>query len=180
MIVRLATEADIPALRELIQLSARELGVGYYSADQTEGALMGAFGVDSQLIADETYFVVDGGGVLAAAGGWSFRAAPFGGDAMGNAVSERLDPLLEPARIRAFFTHPAFARRGLARQLLAHCEVAATAAGFRRFQLTATLPGGPFYLSQGYRELDHQSFNLPNGAKIGFVAMIKDGLAGSP
>jgi len=106
MIVRLATEADIPALRELIQLSARELGVGYYSADQTEGALMGAFGVDSQLIADETYLVADDDGELAAAGGWSFRAAPFGGDAMGNAVSERLDPLLEPARIRALFFSP--------------------------------------------------------------------------
>ena len=179
MLVRLATSTDIPSLRDLIALSARELGLGYYTPDQTEGALMGAFGVDSQLIADETYFVVDDGGVLAAAGGWSFRAAPFGGDAMGNAVSERLDPLVEPARMRAFFTRPEFARQGLAKRLLARCEAAASAAGFRRFQLTATLPGVPFYRSQGYRELDIQTFDLPNGHKIEFLTMIKDGSEGS-
>jgi GNAT superfamily N-acetyltransferase len=174
MQVRLATEADIPALKALIQQSARELGAGYYSASQTEGALMGSFGVDSQLIRDETYFVIEEEGVLAAAGGWSFRASNFGGDAMGNEVSERLDPSSEPARIRAFFTHPAHARQGLARRLLDRCEAAATQAGFSQFQLTATLPGVPFYLAQGYRELDHQTYKLPNGEKIGFVAMIKD------
>lgn len=174
MQVRLATEADIPALGALIQQSARELGAGYYSVSQTEGALMGSFGVDSQLIRDETYYVFEEEGVLAAAGGWSFRAANFGGDAMGNVVSERLDPSSEPARIRAFFTHPSYARRGLARRLLAVCEAEATEAGFSRFQLTATLPGVPFYITQGYQELDHQTYSLPNGEKIGFVAMIKD------
>jgi GNAT superfamily N-acetyltransferase len=174
MQVRLAMKADIPALEELIRHSARELGTGYYSVAQTEGALMGAFGVDSQLIRDETYYVIEEDGVLAAAGGWSFRAANFGGDAMENAVSERLHPSTEPARIRAFFTHPAYARRGLARRLLDRCEAAATQAGFSRFQLTATLPGVPFYLAQGYRKLDHQTYELPNGEKIGFVAMIKD------
>jgi GNAT superfamily N-acetyltransferase len=174
MQVRLATEADIPALEALIQQSARELGVGYYSLAQTEGALMGSFGVDSQLIRDETYYLIEVDGVVAAAGGWSFRSANFGGDAMGNEVSERLNPTSEPARIRAFFTHPTYARRGLARRLLGHCESEATKAGFSRFQLTATLPGVPFYLSQGYRELDHQTYELPNGEKIGFVAMIKD------
>jgi len=174
VILRLATELDIPALRELIATSARRLGVGHYTFEQTEGALMGAFGVDSQLIRDQTYYVIDDDGKIAAAGGWSFRATNFGGDAMGNPISERLDATTEPARIRAFFTHPEYARRGLARQLLERSETDARRQGYLRYQLTATLPGVPFYLAHGYRELDHQTFELPNGHKIGFVSMLKD------
>ena len=174
MPIRLATERDIPALRALISNSATHLGIGFYSPDQISGALMGAFGVDSQLIRDETYYVYDSKGTIAAAGGWSFRMAKFGGDAMGNPISERLDPESEPARIRAFFTHPDYARQGLASQLLNRCESDAMAAGYTRFQLTATLPGVPFYLSHGYRKLDLQTYELPNGGKIQFVAMLKD------
>lgn len=174
VILRLATDSDIPALRELISTSARKLGAGYYSVEQTEGALMGAFGVDSQLIRDQTYYLIDDRGSIAAAGGWSFRATNFGGDALGSPVGEELDPTSEPARIRAFFTHPDYARRGLAQQLLKRCEAAARSAGYQRLQLTATLPGVPFYLAQGYHPLDHQTFELPNGLKIEFVTMLKD------
>src|ERR671932_2176071 len=123
--LRPATPADVPALHALIAASVRGLSPGFYTTAQIESALEHMFGVDSQLIADGTYYVLDTGTELVAAGGWSARRTLYGGDQWKEAEDPRLDPDTEPARIRAFFVHPAWARRGLARRLFAECTRAA-------------------------------------------------------
>ena len=150
MSIRAATQADVPALHDLIDTSVRRLSAGFYTPQQIEAALEGVFGVDSQLIADGTYFIIDGDAGPAASGGWSGRRTLYGGDQAKDASDPRLDPRTEPARIRAFFVHPAHARRGLARRIYTECERAARSAGFRRFELMATLPGEPLYLALGF------------------------------
>ena len=148
--VRLATEADIPGLRELIPASARALSGGHYTERQVERALGAVFGVDSQLIADGTYYVVEWDGRLAGGGGWSKRRTLYGGDEGKSGPDELLDPTVEAARIRAFFIHPDFARRGIGRRLIAACEEAAWAAGFRSMELGATTVGESLYAAAGY------------------------------
>ena len=133
--LRPATPEDIPALGALIDASVRELSRGFYSAAQIESALRHVFGPDTQHITDGTYYALPGGEGFAAAGGWSRRRTLYGGDQMKLAVDPELDPATEPARIRAFYVHPAFARRGLGRMLLAHCTQAATSAGVSRSAL---------------------------------------------
>src|SRR5262245_21762149 len=124
--LRLATSADVPRLHELIERSVRELSVGYYTAAQIESSLRHVFGPDTQLIEDQTYFVIEGpAGELVAAGGWSRRQTLYGGDQMKSAADPLLDPATQPARIRAFFVHPDWARRGLARQLFERCATEA-------------------------------------------------------
>jgi GNAT superfamily N-acetyltransferase len=131
------------------------------------------FGVDSQLIADETYYVIDGPDGPAAAGGWSGRGTLYGGDQAKDAVDPRLDPATEPARIRAFYVHPAHARRGLARQLYGVCERAAVDAGFRRFELMATLPGEPLYRALGFSVVERLVLPLA-GLELPFARMARD------
>src|ERR1700689_5741330 len=116
--LRKARSADIPALTALIARSARGLSTADYSPPQIEGALRGAFGVDSQLLADETYFVVEDSGETVGGGGWSFRSTLFGGDARADRGSSILDPKTQAAKIRAFFVDPAHARRGIGSLLL--------------------------------------------------------------
>ncbi len=171
-IFRLARREDAPALTALIAASARGLSQGLYSDDQVEAALRGAFGVDSDLIADGTYHLAEAEGAPVACGGWSRRRALFGGDAYHGASQGRLDPATEPARIRAFFVHPAWARRGLGRRLLQLCEDAAYTAGFRRLELMATLPGLPLYEGAGYVAREAVVFDL-TGTPITFVPMGK-------
>ena len=125
--LRTATFADVPELRDLIARSVRGLSVGMYSPAQTEAALVHVFGVDTQLVADGTYYVIEEDSALVAAGGWSARRTMYGGDQAKREVDSLLDPGTEPARIRAFFVHPDWTRRGLARQLFAACESAARA-----------------------------------------------------
>jgi GNAT superfamily N-acetyltransferase len=148
--VRIATAADVPALNLLITTSARALSAGFYSPAQIDAAIEYVFGVDSQLIADGTYFVIDGDSGPAAAGGWSARRTLFGGDQAKDAVDPHLDPRTDAARIRAFFVHPSYARRGLARRLYIECERAAREAGFHELELMGTLPGEPLYLALGF------------------------------
>lgn len=148
--VRVATDADVPALRSLIEASVRALSAGYYAPAQIEAALTHVFGVDSQLIADSTYYAIDGPAGPMACGGWSARRTLFGGDQMKRADDSRLDPRTDAARIRAFFVHPEWSRRGLATRLFAECERAARAAGFHSFELMATLPGEPLYAALGF------------------------------
>lgn len=148
---RSATLDDVGELRCLIEASARGLNGGDYSAAQIEAALLGTYGVDTQLIQDGTYWVAQHRETLVAAGGWSFRAALCGGDALPGKASASLDPSVDAARIRAFFVLPSFARQGLARQLLSRCETAAAQRGFRRLTLLATLPGVRLYAACGYR-----------------------------
>jgi GNAT superfamily N-acetyltransferase len=172
--VRNATPADEPALRELIARSIRSLGAGDYSPDQIEAALKGAFGVDTALIRDETYFVIaTDAGEIVGCGGWSKRRTLFGSDARGGRDDSTLDPRTDFAKIRAFFIDPGHARRGLGRLLLEHCESQAARAGFRGFELMATLPGRRLYEKQGYAASEAVEHSLPGGLAITFVPMRK-------
>ena len=168
---RLATENDVAALRALIDASARGLSTGFYSAEQIEAAVTHVFGVDSQLIADGTYFVIDGPDGPAAAGGWSARRTLYGGDQMKASADPLLDPATEAARIRAFFVHPQWARQGLARRLYDACETAARAAGFTAFELMATKPGEPFYTTLGFDIVERVLVSLPDGVEVPFARM---------
>ena len=168
---RLATEDDVTALRALIDASARGLSAGFYSPEQIEAAVTHVFGVDSQLIADGTYFVIDGPDGPVAAGGWSARRTLYGGDQMKGSADPLLDPSTEAARIRAFFVHPRWARRGLARRLYAACESAARDAGFATFELMATKPGEPFYATLGFNIIERVLVPLPGGVEVPFARM---------
>jgi N-acetylglutamate synthase-like GNAT family acetyltransferase len=171
--IRTAKLDDVGALRELIERSARELGGGDYAPEQIEAALRGAWGVDTQLIHDKTYFVVESGGELAACGGWSRRKTLFGSDAHASREPELLSPGKDAARIRAFFVHPDFARRGIGRMLLERCELEAKKEGFTRAELVATLPGVRLYEACGYERLERKEYPLEDGITIEFVRMRK-------
>lgn len=169
----LATPADIPALEVLIPLSVRELQAPYYSPAQMEAALGPVFGVDRQLIADGTYFVARAGGEIAGCGGWSRRRSQFGGDAARVGEDPPLDPQTEPARIRAFFVHPQWARRGIGRALLLACEKAIREAGFHEMMMVATLAGEPLYAAFGYEVIERFGIPLAGGLTIAAVRMGK-------
>jgi GNAT superfamily N-acetyltransferase len=171
--LRKATAADIPELELLIARSARGLSKGDYRPAQIEGALRGAFGVDTQLLTDETYFVAEDGGRIIGCGGWSFRSTLFGGDARAGRDSSALDPAVQAAKIRAFFIDPEFARCGIGSLLLAHCERAARARGFVRVELMATLPGVKLYAARGYSGGAKVRFDLGSGESIEFIPMQK-------
>jgi len=150
--IRPALRADIECLTQLIDTSVRELHRAYYTAAQIELALRKVFGVDTVLVDDQTYFIVEEDGEIVACGGWSKRATLYGGDNFAGRTDDLLDPAREPAKIRAFFVRPSQARRGLASLLLERCEREAAAAGFRRAEMGATLSGVPFYAARGYVE----------------------------
>jgi GNAT superfamily N-acetyltransferase len=176
--IRLATSADIPALRELIDKSVRILQREDYSAEQLDAALGTAYGVDTQLIADETYYVVEPVGAaderaLAACGGWSMRKTLYGSDHGPYRDNSMLDPVRDAAKIRAFFVHPKWTRRGIASLILKTCEDAAYARGFRRFEMGATLTGVPMYAARGYAKGEQIEVPLPNGMSLTVVRMAK-------
>jgi GNAT superfamily N-acetyltransferase len=179
--IRGAIPADIPALRVLIDLSVRSLQAQDYSPAQIEGALGTVFGVDSQLIADGTYFVVeavcDGGKKkIVGCGGWSKRKTLFGGDHGSGREDGLLDPLRDSARIRAFFVHPDWARRGIGSRILDTCESAAMEAGFKAFELGATITGERLYRARGYEVIDRIEAPLANGASLPVIRMSKPAL----
>src|ERR1700722_12494346 len=171
--LRKATLADIPALNALIARSARGLSTRDYRPEQIEGALRGAFGVDSQLLADETYFVVEDAGQIVGCGGWSFRSTLFGGDARSGRDSSILDPKTHAAKIRAFFVDPGHARRGIGSLLLNHCENQARARGYLEVELMATLPGAKLYAARGYSAGSRVRFDVSSGESIEFIPMRK-------
>ncbi len=171
MNLRVATEDDVPALGALIEVSARQLSTAFYSPQQIDAAVAHVFGVDTQLISDGTYFVIDAPDGPAAAGGWSARRTLYGGDQTKAGSDPRLDPRTEPARIRAFFVHPNWARRGLGRQLFAACSRAAWDAGFRNFELMATRPGEPLYDALGFTVVERVVVKLPGGVEVPFARM---------
>lgn len=172
--LRFATPADVPVLRELIAASVRELQALDYSRGQLEAALETVYGVDSQLIADGTYFAVEtANALMVACGGWSKRKTLFGGDVWSGREDTLLDPHTEPAKIRAFFVHPEWARRGLGTIVLDACESAARAAGFTRLEMGATLTGVPFYRARGYRELESIQVPLKDGLSLPIIRMAK-------
>lgn len=171
--VRPATAADVPALEALIPLSVHALQTPFYSEDQRAAALGPVFGVDGQLIRDGTCFVAEDEGQVIGCGAWSRRRSLFGGDAGRAAEDARLDPARDPARIRAFFVHPGWARRGVGRSLLAACEAAAMAAGFREAGLVATLAGEPLYAACGYAAVERFEIPLRDGLGLPAVRMVK-------
>ena len=171
--IRLAQPADIAALTELIQASVRELQKDDYSPEQLDGALGSVFGVDRRLIGDGTYFVVESDGVLAGCGGWSRRKTLFGSDQLPGREDALLDPAEDAAKIRAFFVHPAFARKGVASLILDTCEDAAAREGFTRLEMGATFTGVPFYRSRGYAEVERMEAQLLNGLRLPIVKMAR-------
>jgi GNAT superfamily N-acetyltransferase len=176
--IRKAVAADVPKLREVIEASVRGLQARDYSPAQIEGALKSVYGVDSQLIADGTYFAVETenatGLTIVACGGWSKRRTLYGGDQFAAREDSLLDPVRDAAKIRAFFVHPEWARRGIGRMILEACEKAALAAGFTRIEMGATLSGVPFYRAMGYIEIEKQAAPLGNGETLAIVKMAKD------
>jgi GNAT superfamily N-acetyltransferase len=175
-VIRLATFADIPALSTLITASVRELQAEDYTPAQLDAALAGVFGVDSQLIADGTYFIAETAGeriTIVGCGGWSRRKTLFGGDRFASREDSLLDPASDPARIRAFFIHPRWARRGIGGLILDACEQAAVAEGFTRLEMGATLTGVPFYRIKGYEAIEDLSVPLPGGQSLPIVRMGK-------
>jgi GNAT superfamily N-acetyltransferase len=171
--LRKAVPADVAALRSLIAQSARGLSTADYRPAQVEGALRGAFGVDSQLVTDGTYFVAEDDGALVGCGGWSYRATLFGGDARSGRDASPLDPRTQPAKIRAFFVDPAHARRGIGSMLLERCEREARAQGFRAVELMATLPGVRLYAARGYVGGELVRHDVGAGESIEFIPMRK-------
>jgi GNAT superfamily N-acetyltransferase len=171
--IRRATIADASDISKLIAESARELGRSDYSDDVIEAALKSAWGLDTQLIEDGTYFLVHVDSELAACGGWSFRSTLFGSDSLLSRDATHLCPDWDAARIRAFFVKPQFARRGLGSRLLAHCEGEAKKAGFRAVSLGATEPGRRLYRTFGYVEGEPIAFDLGNGLTMRVIPMSK-------
>jgi len=213
--IRLAVEGDVPELRRLIEASVLGLQAGDYSAAQLKRALVAVYGVDTQLIADGTYFVAvvrrseeidyrvigrsghrvieNRGTVIGSAddhtasdenasadslivgcGGWSRRRTLYGGDQFAGREDSLLDPAWDAAKIRAFFVHPEWARRGIGGMILEACERAAIEAGFRRLEMGATLTGVPFYRAKGYVEMEAEEAPLGEGLTLPIVRMGKD------
>jgi GNAT superfamily N-acetyltransferase len=176
--LRKAIPADIPRLREVIEASVRGLQAEDYSAAQIEGALKSVYGVDSQLIADGTYLVAEvfasnNTPTIVACGGWSKRRTLYGGDQFTAREDSLLDPAREAAKIRAFFVHPNWARRGIGSLILEACEKAAREAGFTRLEMGATLSGVAFYKAKGYVAGENQQAALGNGEVLPIVRMAK-------
>jgi GNAT superfamily N-acetyltransferase len=174
--LRVATTNDVAAIRALIGASVRGLQAGDYSAAQREGALRTVFTVDSQLIADGTYFVATtDDGTLAGCGGWSFRNTLYGGDHQVEAIApERLDTAVDAAKVRAIFVHPDFARMGVGSLILEAAEEAAVAQGFTRFEMGSTLTGVGLYTLKGYREMTRFMVPVGSGETIEVVRMVKE------
>ena len=170
---RLALPGDVPALQQLIAHSVRGLSKGYYTDEQIESSIKYIFGVDSQLLADETYFVAEAEGKIIACGGWSKRNTLFGGDQHKEIADPLLDPSKEAARIRAFFVSPDWARRGIGKMMINLCENEAMKNGFTAVELGATLPGEPLYAAMGYKKQTDIKVNMPDGVLLEIIKMQK-------
>jgi GNAT superfamily N-acetyltransferase len=171
--IRTATCADVPALHDLIGASVMRLQAEDYNEAQRMGALGSIFGVDQALIEDGTYFVAEWEGRIVACGGWSRRGTPFGSDRSPARDDRMLDPAQDPARVRALFVHPDFARRGLGTAILAACESGAAAAGFKCLELTATLTGIKLFRVHGFIPAEEITLRLDNGETLGVIRMTK-------
>lgn len=147
---RLAAHADLAALRVLMK-EAIETHLGAFLSPAEVAASHELMGLDTLLIDDGTYFVIEAAGAIVASGGWSYRATLFGGDHTSGRSARRLDPRTEPARLRAMYVAKDRGRRGLGRRIVDLCENAARAAGFTRAELVATVAGKPLYLACGYQ-----------------------------
>jgi GNAT superfamily N-acetyltransferase len=168
---RLAGRDDIPALTALMDAAIVELQRAYLDDAQIESS-RAVMGIDTQLIDDGTYFVVEADGELAGCGGWSRRATVYGGSHSPGRDDRLLDPAVEPARVRAMYTHPAFARRGVGRLILSLCETAAAAEGFTRLELASTAAGEPLYSAYGFVAFERGE-ETTGGVPIPIIRMAK-------
>lgn len=168
---RRATRDDVPALTALMDAAIGELQRSFLDDAQIESS-RAIMGIDTQLIDDGTYFVVEIGGSIAGCGGWSRRATLYGGNQTPGRDARLLDPATEPARVRAMYTSPAFARRGVGRRVLELCERAAADEGFVRLELMATLSGEPLYAAYGFRAIERLT-DARGGAPVPLVRMDK-------
>ncbi|MFO1039071.1 MAG: GNAT family N-acetyltransferase [Geminicoccaceae bacterium] len=172
--LRPARSEDTPRIQNLMLVSMRRLGEGYYTPDEIESALATICIPDPDLIGDGGFFLVEDGELLVGCGGWSRRRRTHAGPAMAPGDDAILDPAREPARVRAMFTHPDHARRGIGRMILDAAEKGSAAAGYHRMVLTATMSGHPFYRRNGYREVETTTTLLADGREVAVVAMEKD------
>ena len=168
---RLAISADVAALRVLMDAAIAELQRAFLDDAQIASSRT-IMGIDSQLIDDGTYFVVESDDYIAGCGGWSRRATLYGGNQTPGRDSQLLDPTIDPARVRAMYTNPAYARRGVGRLILSLCEAAAAAEGFTRLELMSTLSGEPLYTAYGFRPLERLE-DATGGAPVPLVRMEK-------
>jgi GNAT superfamily N-acetyltransferase len=171
--LRLATLDEAAAIEALMKASIRDLVPQFYDAAQTESSVQHVAVVDRMLIEDGTYFVAEADGDLVACGGWSRRDKLYTGSGAASGDVRLLDPATEPARVRAMFVRADWTRRGLGRRILAACEAAAKAEGYRTLALMATLSGLPLYQSYGFRVLTYAAVALPNGVTVDCASMEK-------
>jgi GNAT superfamily N-acetyltransferase len=169
---RLATADDMPALQQLMTAAIRQLLPQFLPPEKVE-ASFAVMGVDSQLIEDGTYFILEEEGVMAGCGGWSRRTTLFGHNHTAGRDARLLDPASEAARVRAMYTAPMFVRRGVGRRILDLCEAAARAEGFTRAELGATKGGEPLYRACGYVEIERLEVPTPNGVTVPITRMGK-------
>lgn len=164
---------DVPQMEALIALSGVALSAGFYTPEQAQAVTALVFGVDTQLIEDGSYFIIERDGDALACGGWSKRATLFGADRTKTGPDRLLDPALEAGRIRAFFVAPSAARQGWGSMLMEHCQKEAAAAGFRTLELAATMPGVPLYLASGFEVIEPFEIALPGGVNVPLARMRK-------
>jgi len=169
---RLALEADVPDLHSLMERAMGKFLPQFLNPDQVKASYE-IMGVDSRLVADQTYFMVFSDGELAGCGGWSRRQTLFGGDHTSGRNSRRLDPETEPARVRAMYTDPIHARKGVGRMILNLCETAARNEGFQSVELAATAPGVPLYKACGYVPVRAWEEPTTSGTSVPLVLMGK-------
>jgi GNAT superfamily N-acetyltransferase len=178
--IRPAVAADVPVLRDLIDASVRRLQSGDYSPAQIDSALRTVFGIDSQLITDGTYLLVEAiaadsnkKAMIVACGGWSKRKTLYGGDRWRDRQDDMLDPAIDAAKIRAFFIHPDWARQGIGTLLLDACESAARTAGFTRYEMGATLTGVKLFQKRGYVAVERLDIPLEGDITMPIIHMVK-------
>jgi GNAT superfamily N-acetyltransferase len=169
--IRLATGDDVTVLTPLMRAAIEQLQRGYLDEQQIESS-KAIMGIDRQLIDDGTYFVVEIDGAVAGCGGWSRRATLYGGDHSTGRDAALLDPAVDPARVRAMYTHPDFARRGIGRRVLEACEAAAAAEGFATLELMATRSGRPLYEAFGFQPVEEVE-DASGGAPVPLTRMRK-------
>ncbi len=172
-VLRLARLDEADRVDALMKASTRDLFPGFYDAERTASSVRYIASVDRTLIEDGTYFVVEANGELVACGGWSRRNKLYTGSGDAAEDARLLDPLTEPAHVRAMFTRADWTRRGLGTRILEACEAAAKAEGFRRLSLMATLPGVPLYERYGFQVLGHKLVKMPDGITVDAVEMEK-------
>jgi GNAT superfamily N-acetyltransferase len=173
VVLRLATLADVPEIDALMKVSTRDLFPAFYDKRQTASSVEYIAHVDTMLVADATYFVLEADGGIVACGGWSRRDKLFSGSSDQEGLDRLLDPATEAARVRAMFVRSDWTRRGLGTRILDACEGAARAEGFGRMSLMATLPGYLLYAHYGFRELGRDDITLPDGVRLECVTMEK-------